>query len=92
MSNSATITLGYTGTDFTRKIKLADLEAGALSSVKAKVLAVNASLAGGTDNGLSTFFLSDDYDAAQGIGNFSSIVAAQVDSVETEILDLTGGE
>lgn len=91
MANSVTMTLGYTGTDFTRKMKLDNLEAGALSSVKSKILAVNASIAGGTDGGLKEFFRADDYDASDSnniVGEFSGITAAQIDSVETEYLDI----
>ena len=82
MSNSVTMTFGYDDTDFTRKVKLDNLTAGSLSSVKSKILAVNASLAGGTAGGLSTFFISDDGK------NFTRITAAQIDSTSTTVINL----
>ena len=91
MANSVTMTLGYTGTDFTRKFKIDNVDAGALSSVKGKILAINASIAGGTDGGLSDFFRADDYDATDAnnvIGKFNGITAAQIDSVEVTTLNL----
>ncbi len=80
MTNSATITLGYTGTDFTRKYKFENLTSEQCAGLKAKVLALNASISGGTDDGLSDFFISDDYDATKGIGTFSGITAAQYET------------
>ena len=56
------LTLAYEDTDFTRQIiinDVADTDA-ALETVRAKAKAVNESLAGGTDDGLSTFFRADD--------------------------------
>lgn len=92
IKNSVKITLGYNGTDFQRNMKFDDVANSALADVKAKVKAVNASLAGGTAGGLSTFFRADDYDATDPeniIGNFSSIVAAQIDSFEVTYIDLS---
>lgn len=89
MTNSATITLGYTGTTETRKYKFENLTAEQCAGLKAKVLALNASISGGTDDGLSDFFISDDYDASDPnnvIGKFSGITAAQYESTTiTEI-------
>lgn len=56
------LTLAYEDTDFTRQIiinDVADTDA-ALETVRAKAKAVNESLAGGTDDGLSDFFRADD--------------------------------
>ena len=97
MSNSVTLTFGYKGTDFTRKYKFDDVSNGALSSVKANVMAFNASVTGGASSagGLDTFFISDDYDnsdAENVIGELASITAAQYDSVTTTIINLDGGE
>lgn len=91
MANSVTLTFGYKGTDFTRKYKFDDVESGALSSVKTNVLAFNASLAGGTADGLDAFFISDDYDASDPenvVGELASITAAQLDTVNTTIINL----
>ena len=89
MANTVTLTFGYKGTDFTRKYKFDDVETGALSSIKANVLAFNASVTGGASSagGLDTFFISDDYDAANNVGELASITAAQYETTTvTEIL------
>lgn len=89
MANTVTLTFGYKGTDFTRKYKFDDVETGALSSVKDNVLAFNASVTGGASSagGLDTFFISDDYDAANNVGELASITAAQYETTTvTEIL------
>lgn len=88
MANTATLTFGYTGTDFTRKYTFNDLATSDLTAIKAKVLDFNASIAGGLEAaaGLSSFFISDDFDAEQGIGYLTGIVAAQYEtSTVTEI-------
>lgn len=94
MTNAIKLTLGYDQTDFTRKITLGNVDdsiASDSASVKAQIQAINASIAGGTDGGLSTFFRSDDYDGVG--GTFAGIVAAQIDSTEVTNIDLTeGGE
>lgn len=82
--NSVTLTTSYNGTDFTRKYKLDDLTTGSLSGIKDKILAVNGSLAGGTDGGLADFFVSDDFDGTN--GKLKAISAATIESItETEI-------
>lgn len=94
MANSVTLTFGYKGTEFTRKYKFDDVTNGALSSVKANVLAFNQSVTGGASSagGLDTFFISDDYNSTNNIGELASITAAQYDSVTTTIINLDGGE
>ena len=89
MANSVTLTFGYKDTDFTRQYKFNNVEHAALSSVKANVLAFNASISGGTAGGLSTFFISNDYDAAEGIGTFTGITAAQYTAQTVTEIDLT---
>ncbi|MBQ7454372.1 MAG: hypothetical protein IJS69_04910 [Selenomonadaceae bacterium] len=89
--NSVTMTFGYTNTDFTRKYKFDGLSASDISGAKAKIKAINASIAGGTDGGLSDFFRSDDYDDSDPnaiVGKFSGIVAAQVDSTTETVINL----
>ena len=83
INNSVIFTLGYANTDFTRKYTFGGLSAAVLDEVKTNILAVNASLEGGTDGGLSAFFLSDTGD------NFNRIVAAQCETVETTDIPLT---
>ena len=91
-TNSVILTLGYTNTDFTRQLKIDNVESGALSSVKANILDFNASVTGGLSaaDGLAEFFISDDYDASDSenvIGEFNGIVGAQiVEETITEIL------
>lgn len=81
MTNSATITLGYVGTTFTRKYKFDGLTTSQVNALKNKVIALNDSIASGTDDGLSDFFISDDYDPTNNIGKCKGIVAAQIESV-----------
>lgn len=85
MANSITLTLGYEGSDFTRKMKLDNLadENIVANDVRTKVKAVNASLAGGTAGGLSTFLLGDNGE------HFTGITAAQIDTTEVQYLDLS---
>lgn len=88
---SVTLTLGFTNTDFTRKYKITDVDASALSTISTKVNAINASLAGGTDGGLADVFRADDYDASNAqnpIGKFNRIVAAQSDVVSETAINL----
>ena len=89
---SVTLTLGYSNTDFTRKYKFGGLSAAALDNVKANALALNASIAGGTDGGFAEFFRSDDYDATDAqnvVGICTGIVAAEADETTTTIIDLS---
>ena len=86
MANSATLTFGYTNTDFTRRYKFDNITQEQCTNLKSNVKAINASLAGGTAGGLSAFFISDDFDASTGTGYFNSIVGAQYEaSTLTEI-------
>ena len=94
-NNSVILTLGYTGTDFTRQMKIDNVDNGALSSVKSNIIDFNASITGGLSaaNGLAEFFISDDYDdsALQNIvGEFSSIVGAQI--IEESVTELNLNE
>ena len=77
MANTATLTFGYTGTDFTRKYTFSDLTAADCENLKSKVLDFNASITGGLSAaaGLSSFFISDDFDASMVWGPLSGIRA-----------------
>ena len=90
VKNTVEFTLGYTNTDFTRKMKFDGVSSAALSGVQSGVLALNASLAAGTDGGLSSFFRSDDYDVTTDptnpVGIFNGIVAAKAESVEETVV------
>lgn len=76
------IKLGYENTEDTRTYEFGGLSESVLDDVKAQVLAINQSLAGGTAGGLSTFFVSDNGD------NLKSIVSARAKIIEEEVLDL----
>lgn len=93
MSNSITVTCAYENTDFTRKYKFNDVtDSNAIpNTVRSKIQALNASLAGGTANGLDEFFRSDDYDATNDIGKLQRISAAQIDSQTVTVIDLGTG-
>lgn len=92
-NNSVILTLGYSGTDFTRQMRIDNVDNGALSSVKANIIAFNASITGGLSaaDGLAEFFISDDYDNSDPeniVGEFNSIVGAQIIEESTTIFDL----
>lgn len=84
MSNTLKLTLGYTGTDFERTLNLAYDEASLGSTFKAKIKAINESLAGGTSGGLDNFFVSDDFDGED--GKLKEIKAAKVVSVTEQVI------
>lgn len=95
MSNSIKLGIGYTNTDSTRQITISDVADSICASpatVKSKVQAINASLAAGTDGGLSDFFRSDDYDAVQSIGSFNQIKSATIVESEVTNIVIEGGE
>ncbi len=87
-SNVVKLTFGYEGTDFTRRMTISGVADSLIPNVKANVKAVNASIAGGTDDGLADFFRSDDYDSDEGIGTFTGITAATVVTTETTHINL----
>ena len=87
LSNSVTLTMAYTGTDFTRKYKLDGVATADLATVKAKVLAYNANIPAADKQ----IFISDDYDASDPeeiVGELASITAAQYESVEYTRINL----
>ena len=53
---------------------------------KAKIKGINSSLEAGTDDGLASFFLADN-----GTDQFSKITYAELNSTETQVLDISGG-
>ena len=70
--NYVQLTYGYVGTDFTRQFtisKIADSIAADEGTIKAKILAINASLQAGTATDLANFFRADDYDGTNGTLN-----------------------
>lgn len=93
MSKSITVTCAYENTDFTRKYKFNDVtnENAVANTVRNKIKALNASLAGGTADGLDEFFRSDDYDSTLDVGKLQRISAAQIDSQTVTVIDLGTG-
>ena len=82
------LTLGYGGTDFERKLTLSDVDSvsAATETVRGKVKAINASLEAGTDDGLSDFFRSDDYNASEAVGDLSEIKECVIERNDTTVL------
>lgn len=83
------LTFAYTGTDFQRTYKIDEVDESALETIKSKILAINASLKAGTDDGLAEFFISDDFDDSDPnnvIGKFRAIVDAELKITESETL------
>lgn len=81
MTNKLNMTFGYTGTDFTRDYAITKVDDSELDNIKGRIKSVNESLAGGTSDGLDTFFIADDYDGTN--GKLSKIVKASI-VMETE--------
>ncbi|MBR6888703.1 MAG: hypothetical protein IKN16_09700, partial [Selenomonadaceae bacterium] len=76
---NATFSFAYKDSNFKRdyKLEVADSvpAANVNDLVRNTAKAINQSLAGGTSGGLDTFFVADNYDAANSIGSFASIAA-----------------
>lgn len=87
---SIKLKMGYQNTDFTRTMIIDDVNETVLDNVETKIEAINTSLAGGTAGGLSTFFLSDDYDAATNTGTFKKINDAVIEAVTITNIPLEG--
>lgn len=80
------LTLAYDQTSFTRSLSMNvdDSIAAAAGTVKSKIDAINASLAGGTADSLKNFFLADDYDGVG--GTLSRIKDAKITIVEETVI------
>lgn len=83
-TNSVTLTMAYTGTDFTRKYKLDNVATEELINVKNRVVAYNQNLTAADKK----VFVSDDYNAQAGIGELASISAAYYETVEYTRINL----
>lgn len=92
MNNKLKLTFGYAGTEFTRNYTITNVADSLTGGIKSKILAVNASLAGGNSDGLNNFFRSDDYDADENIGAFTGITAAQLESTTITTIPLADSE
>lgn len=69
--------LTYENTDFNREVIITDVSEtdAAIETVRAKVDAVNASLSGGTSDGLNQFFRADD-------GSYLKHVSCEIQNVD----------
>lgn len=85
MADSIQLTFGYEYSDLERTYEFDIAESLSSADIKARVLAVNASLAASTDGGLAEFFKSDEGD------NFNQIKEAKRIHKEELYVDL-GGE
>lgn len=98
MSNAIKLGFGYQNTDFKRDYTISGVADSVVASdegkdaIRDKVKAINASLAGGTDDGLASTFLSDDYDATASIGAFNHIHSVTIYEKQETELDISGGE
>lgn len=82
ITNQVSLDIGYKGTDFTRRYSLKGVSAAQLPEIEGLVDGINASLASGSAGALSSTFISDDFDAAQGIGYMEKITKAVITSTE----------
>ena len=75
-------TCAYEGTDFERVYTISDVDSisAATETVRAKVQAINQSLAGGNADGLEDFFRSDDYDSTEGVGELKEITKVVINN------------
>ena len=79
-SSSLKLTLGYNGTDFERNLTFDNLVPDSIpsaSDMRQRIKAINSSVASGTDGGMNTFFVADDY-AGDTVGTFNGITAAEL--------------
>lgn len=89
IKNSVTLTMSYNGTDTTRKYKINEVPTSAISQIQTKTEAVNASLAGGTDGGLSTTFVTDDYTGSGTNGTLAKVSEVKIVTEEITDIDLS---
>lgn len=82
VTNKVSLDVSYTGTDFSRRYTMSGISNAQLVSVESACEAINASLLGGTAGGLSSTFISDDFDADEGIGYMKKIEKANIVSTQ----------
>lgn len=73
--------LGYDNSNFVRTVTITNVSMSALTTVKDKCLAINASLAASTDGGMSNFFVDDSGNSLKEIKKAKIIITE-----ETELL------
>ena len=85
MAKKLKLTFGYADTEFTRNYDFSVADSIEGDDCKNAILGINASLKNNTAGGLSDFFVSDAGD------NFTLITAGQLETTNTQILDLNIG-
>lgn len=73
--------LGYDNSNFVRTVTINNVSMSALTDVKSKCMAINASLAASTDGGMSNFFVDDNGNSLKEITKAKIIITE-----ETELL------
>lgn len=79
-TNQVSLDISYTGTDFTRRYSMKGVSAAQLPKIESIVGGINDSLAAQTTGGMSTTFISDDFNGT--IGYMSKITKAVITSTE----------
>lgn len=87
-TNKVSLDIGYTGTDFSRRYTMSGVSNAQLASVESACNAINASLTAGTAGGLSSTFISDDFNPTSGTGYMKKIEKATIVSTEETTLEL----
>ena len=85
MAKTLKLTFGYEDTEFTRQYNFDVADSLDGDAAKVAILGVNTSLKNNTDDGLSSFFVSNEGD------DFTLITAAQLEEVNKTVLDLNIG-
>lgn len=89
IKNDVTFTLGYVESDQERTYKFSGVSATYLSGIESAVTALNASIEGGTDDGLKNFFIADDYDDSDSedvIGTLKKVNKVKIDSTTETVI------
>ena len=84
MAKSLALTFGYAGSDFSRTYVETVADSITSANVKTAVDAINASLSGGTADGLDDFFIADDFDGTN--GKFNRIIDATLENVNATLI------
>lgn len=88
ITNKVALDCQYTGTDFTRRYTMSGVSSSQVANVESAVDAINASLSGGTAGGMSSTFISDDFDPSQRIGYLNKITRAVITSTEETVIEV----
>lgn len=78
MSRTLSVTTAYNKTDQTRTYSFGVNDSLTPDTAQAKIIALNASLSGGTATELANLFVADDYDEEENIGTLASITSAKM--------------